>query len=88
MAKKNIAATNAKTLYSVCGCNGDIPFSFEQLFPTPDDAAKVVADEVNKRFKAHRMNCRVSVESCRDGFMQLISPNIVWTYKIIAHKCP
>ena len=74
--------------FTVCGCNGDIPFSLKPIFSTSADAAKAIAREVNARFKAHGMTQRVTAKSCSDGFMQMISPNIIWTYKIIAHEMP
>ena len=80
--------TNSKKFYTVCGANSDVPFSLDPIFLTLDDAARAVADEVNRRYEAHHMDYRVNASSCRDGFMQLISPNVVWTYKIVAHKRP
>ena len=80
--------TDKTKFYTVCGSNGDVPFSLEPIFLTIDDAAKAVADEVTKRLKARGLKQRVNVKLCYEGYDLFIDPNVVWHYKIVAHDRP
>lgn len=74
--------------YTVCGTNGDVPFSLEPIFLTIDAAAQAVADEVNKRLKARGLKQRVNVKLCYEGYDLFLDPNVVWHYKVVAHERP